>query len=281
MLPLTNQDYRSILNFVRDMPVQDRTFPRDILQLFERHFHVSVSLIIIYQEDTNQVHKTVRQYDYIVRNLDPNQIRPYFHNFFKYDIFTKERQRKDSEVASLRELITPEELEHSPYYQYLCSLGIAHQACIFLRGENGLLATISLFRSEAEGGFTAEELQMFREVEPFITQRYQRIRMRKETTSLGYHFDDYFSEVAMGVALLDHKGKILRANRTFNEYAQYIYENGNIAESFVTQDTVDFLTIRMGTKALELFWSQSHREARTGSDRVLTLSVQTLCPSGI
>lgn len=108
MLSLTNQDYRSILDFVRDMPVQDGTFPRDILQLFERHFQVSVSLIILYQEDSNHSHKAAPQYDYIVRNLDPSQIRPYFHNFFKYDIFAKQRQRKDSAAASLRELMTPE-----------------------------------------------------------------------------------------------------------------------------------------------------------------------------
>lgn len=254
MLSLTNQDYRSILDFVRDMPVQDGTFPRDILQLFERHFQVSVSLIILYQEDSNHSHKAAPQYDYIVRNLDPNQIRPYFHNFFKYDIFAKQRQRKDSAVASLRELMTPEELEHSPYYQYLCSLGIVHQACIFLRQENGLMATISLFRSQAEGDFTEEELQMFREVEPLITQRYRQIRLSKEAMSLRYRFDDYFSEVTMGAALLDHKGKILKANRTFNEYAQYIYENGHIAESFVTQDTVDISSRYVwGQKLLNYF----------------------------
>ena len=234
---LTSQAYLSVLRFLRQMPTRNGTLLRDILQLFEQHFHVSTSLAVTYQKDPDS--ESALQYNYIVRDLPPNQVSTYMDQFVKFDIRSRLKGKQKKSVVSLTALLSPEERAHTPYYQYLRSLGIAYQCCIFLRKERELYAMISLFRPEAAGDFTPEELEIFSEIEPFITNQYLENRKNREMMSLAYHFDEYFSHLSLGVALLDHNGKILKANHTFNDYAQYIYENGSIVDSFVTRDTAD------------------------------------------
>lgn len=229
--------YNTVLKFLQDLPTKSDGFSRNILHLFEKYFRVSVSLILLYQDDA-QVGTHASKWSYIVKNLDPNQIKPYFNDFFQSDIFSLRQHRKES-VISLTAALSEKELDASPYYQYLQSLGISYQACIFLREGRKRLATISLFRSKTDGDFTAEELDCFRMLEPFITKQYLHVLEVNQSISLNERFSDYFSGLNIGVALLDRDNKILQANATFNEYAKYILENGSIEDVFVTRGTVD------------------------------------------
>ena len=63
---LTSQAYLSVLRFLRQMPTRNGTLLRDILQLFEQHFHVSTSLAVTYQKDPDS--ESALQYNYIVRD---------------------------------------------------------------------------------------------------------------------------------------------------------------------------------------------------------------------
>lgn len=236
---LTSQAYLSVLRFLRQMPTKNGTLLRDILQLFEKQFQVSTSLAVTYPKDPNRTPETAVQYNYILRDFPPSRVGPYIDELIKFDIRSRLKGKRENNVVSITALLSPEEREHSPYYQCLRSLDIHYQCCIFLRKGEQLFAMISLFRPEAAGDFTAEELEIFEEIEPFITRQYLENRKNREMMSLAYHFDEYFAHLPLGVALLDHNGKILKANRAFNEFSQYIYENGNIVESFVTRDTAD------------------------------------------
>lgn len=235
-----------VLKFLQDLPFKSDGFSRNILHLFEKHFHVSVSLMLLYQGNQPSESSSAGL-SYIVKNLDPNQIRPYFNEFFQSDIFSPRRNRRES-VASLTENFSAQDAAQSPYYQYLQSLGIAYQACIFLRDGRKRLATISLFRSESDGDFTAEELDCFRTLEPFITRQYLQALEISQALSLNKRFSDYFADLSIGVALLDRDSKILQANHAFHEYSQYIFENGTIEDHFVTRGTVDI--------SPEHFWGQ-------------------------
>lgn len=233
-----NPSYPIVLKFLQDLPTKSDGFSRNILHLFEKYFRVSVSLILLYHEDKLTGPRTASGWSYIVKNLNPNQIRPYFNEFFQSDIFSP-RQHRLERVASLTEIFPEQGADQSPYYQYLQSLGISYQACIFLRNEQKRLATISLFRSEDDGDFSPEELECFRILEPFITKQYLQMLEINQAHSLNKRFSDYFSDLSLGVALLDRDSKILQANNAFHEYAKYIFENGTIEDNFVTRGTVD------------------------------------------
>ena len=233
-----SQGQDTVLRFLQDMPIKGTGFFRDILSLFEKHFGVSTSLVITYVQTGAAVHNKQPKYKYIVRNLDPNQIRLYFSEYHKTDVFVA-RRRKLKTVAALSELATQEELDALPYYHYLNALGIWHQACLFLRDDKRLLATISLFRSREAGDFTAGELEMLRTIEPFITRQYRQFMAMNWDASPINRFDEYFADLDMGVAILDRDRRILKANSVFSDYAAYILEHGTIEDSIVTRETVD------------------------------------------
>lgn len=236
-----------VLQFLQDLPTKSDGFSRSILQLFEQYFQVSVSLLLLYHEEELAGPRTPSGWSYIVKNLNPDQIRPYFHEFFQSDIFSPRQPRPES-VASLTDVFSEKGMAQSPYYQYLQSIGLSYQVCIFLRDGQKRLATISLFRSEADGDFTPEELACFRLLEPFITKQYLQILENNQTASLSHRFSEYFSDLTIGVALLDRDSKVLQANSAFHEYAQFIFENGTIEDDFVTRGTVD--------SAPEHLWAQ-------------------------
>lgn len=233
---LTPQGYSAVLGFLQEMPTRNGTLLRDILQLFERHFRAPVSLAITYPKTPGQSGKDT--YNYIVRDLPLPHVDTYFNRFFAFDLMSRLSYPPQS-VVSITDLLSPEEQAASPYYQFLLELGLPYQCCIFLYDAEDLIAAISLFRHEAEGNFTPEELEAFAAIEPFLTKRYLENRKNREQMSLSYHFDEYFSNLPLGVALLNHNGMILNANQSFNEYAKFIHDHGSIDESFVTRNTAN------------------------------------------
>lgn len=226
-----------VLEFIQNIPIKRSGFFRDILRLFEQYFQVKTSLAITYCSDRTSRDGGDR-YKYIVRNLTPNQIRPYFSKYYTSDVYRTHRNG-NSTVVSLSALAAPEELAKLPYYRYLSSLEIRYQTCIFLRDGDHLLATLSLFRSSEDGDFTPEELDMLRTIEPFLTKQYLRSMAMSREGSLLHHFDSYFEGLNMGVAVLDRDRTVLKANHAFHSYATYILEHGTIERSFVTNRTVD------------------------------------------
>lgn len=236
---LTPQGYASVLGFLQEMPTRNGTLLRDILQLFERHFHTPVSLAITYQKTPGKNGKGSWKYNYIVRDLPLHHVDTYFNRFFAFDRLCRSQYVGRQTVLSITDLLSPEEREGSPYYQFLLEMGLPYQCCIFLYEEEDLIATIGLFRPEAEGDFTPEELEAFSAIEPFLSKRYLENKKNRERMSLSYHFDEYFSNLSLGVALLNHNGMILNANQSFNDFAQFIHDHGSIDESFVTRNTAN------------------------------------------
>lgn len=235
---LTTQGYASVLRFLQEMPTRNGTLLRDILQLFERHFRAPVSLAITYQKTPGRNGRGAWKYNYIVRDLPLQHVDTYFNRFFAFDRLCQS-QLDGQSVVSITNLLSPEEREISPYYQFLREMDLPYQCCIFLHEEEELIATISLFRPEAEGDFTPEDLSAFAAIEPFLSKRYLENKKNRERMSLTYHFDEYFSNLSMGVALLNHNGMILNANQSFNDFAKFIHDHGIIDESFVTRNTAN------------------------------------------
>ena len=236
---LTPQGYSSVLRFLEEMPTRNGTLLRYILPLFERHFRAPVSLAITYQKTPGRGRKDTWKYNYIVRDLPLYHVDTYFNRFFAFDLLSRSQNIGGQPVVSVTSLLTPEERDASPYYQFLLEMELPYQCCIFLYEEEDLIATISLFRPETEGDFTPEELEAFAAIEPFLSKRYLENKKNREHMSLSYHFDEYFSNLPLGVALLNHNGMILNANQSFNEFAKIIHDNGGIDESFVTRNTAN------------------------------------------
>ena len=231
---LSNQNYHTLLNFIYDIPTNNEGFLRNILRLFDAHFGVHVSFILIAPE-ASQAPKGA-DYRYIVQNMSPAHVKLYFSEYFQFDVFSDWSQKQKNNVVSLPHLNATTQ---AAYGQYLTSLGIASQVLIFLRHEEKILATISLFRSINEGDFTPEELQMFSFLERLITKQYLQIMSLHRATFLLDNFDSYFANLDVGVALLDSNNQILKANQAFSAYAQYIMEHGPIKDNIVTSGTVD------------------------------------------
>lgn len=255
MFPMSSDQVNSsVLSFLLEMPTQNGTLLRDILQLFEKYFQTPISLTITFQEQPDRHKHRPLKYNYIVRDLPLHQVANFFDAFFDFNLL--ERLQGEETVVSLSSLLSKEEQETSPYCQFLRDMGAPYQSFIFLREENALLAILCLFRDEED--FSPEELAAFTAIEPFITKQYLENRKNRERMSLAYHFDEYFSGLSMGVALLDRNGKILQANDCFNEYAHLICNSGIVEDIFVTRNTAGIPErFLWGQRLLNFFGAQS------------------------
>ena len=236
---LTSQNYHTLLKFAYDIPTESDGFFRNILRLFEVHFGVRVSLLLTCPVAARDCIPQWEEYRYIVRNLLPAIVKTYFSKFFQSDAFSQWIQTQHENVVSLTTLLSEEQRAQSAYLQYLHSLGITSQAFIFLEWEQHTYAAISLFRHEDEGDFTPEELQMFSILARLITKQYLQTLSQNQATFLLHHFDSYFSNLDLGVALLNSHNQILIANQAFSEYSQYIISHGPINDDIVTSGTVN------------------------------------------
>jgi DNA-binding CsgD family transcriptional regulator len=149
-------------------------FQRESLNLVARLLPLSSSAFYLVGPDMQ--HRGV-----VLRNLDAAAERKYVDTFAELDplnpaLFAATAVR----VAAIDEQLPEAELLASRYYlEFMAPLGHRHVADMFLRRGGDIVAVLSMLREPALGSFSARELALLRELQPFLEYTLNSVYLPK------------------------------------------------------------------------------------------------------
>jgi ATP/maltotriose-dependent transcriptional regulator MalT len=138
-------------------------FQRESLDLVNRLLPLSSSGFYLVNADMQ--HRGV-----VLRNIDVAAERDYLRKFQELDPLSPARfAGTGTRVACIDEQLSESELLGSAYYRkFMRQLNHRHVADMFLRRGNDIIAVLTMLRSPELGYFTASELTLLRELQPFL-----------------------------------------------------------------------------------------------------------------
>lgn len=161
MLPAV-VDSEEGLRIMNDHPDAQR-FQRETLALIGRLVPLSGSAFFLVNPD-------MRHAGTLLYNLPPDAEREYCTEYGALDPLNPERfAGRDDTVVTLDSQIDPHFLKQTLYYQeFMVPHNHRYVADMFFRREGRIIAGITILREASMGNFRPQELDLLRQVQPFI-----------------------------------------------------------------------------------------------------------------
>ncbi|MEH6469852.1 MAG: helix-turn-helix transcriptional regulator [Halopseudomonas sp.] len=137
---------------------------------------VDLSSSVFYLIAPDMLHRAVA-----VDNQDPNIEKIYQQDFCSMDPLNPSKfSATDDRVVTLDSQIKPSMLRQTIYYQdFMVPNNHRYVADMFFRSEGEIIAVMSLLREESMGDYTAEELALLRNLQPFLEYTLNRVYLPK------------------------------------------------------------------------------------------------------
>jgi len=129
----------------------------------------------------------------VFRNLDLTIEREYTQTYREHDPLNPALfANTDERVACIDEQVPEAELLNSVYYrEFMQPLNHRHVADMFLRRERDIVAVLTMLRAAELGPFSAEELALLRQLQPFLQYSLNTLylpRRYRERDSVQKHY---------------------------------------------------------------------------------------------
>lgn len=227
------------LDFLYELPMAKGNFCNNILGLIHKHFGYSRLIFCPYADKSARRRRT--PYSGIVgKNINLSAVKSFLSDYYKYDLFSAAnlpRELRKRTVLTIGDVIPWDEYESSRYGQYMQSIGLYYQACLYLTDDSGKLASISVFHTKEEGNFDEAELELFAAIAKYVSKHYLSVCNPRRTYI--HYFHRYFDATGIGAALLDSRLLVVDTNREFQEFSESIVIHGNLDNDFVfSNDTL-------------------------------------------
>jgi len=231
MLEFDYGTMEKLLDFTYQLPTDYSNFPRHTLKLISRYFNCHRMLFFPYlkepiYEEEGQNSRTALG-SFVALNIPHSDMKRFNDYYYKTDIFqpkTLPVLLRNLKVVTVSDVMSFEKYEQTEYHDYLESVGLYYQMCIFLKHNDRNVASVNLFRSKAEGDFTAEEIKIFAYLSDFISQQFQIALLRSANLVTKNIFNTLFEDMKIGAVMLDSHLMVLRANSTAREYGKEMRE---------------------------------------------------------
>lgn len=227
MRQVDGKNVEKVVAFIAGLTDVDDHFCEYTLRLFAKIFELNS--LVFYCRSGNADESEMSAFELIGRNIDIIHMRRFIARYYHDDIFMPSNlppEKRGQRLLTTDDLTQREEYECSTYGQFMASIGLYYQACIYLYHDGEWIGHILIFHSKAEGNFTAEELEVFGAVGKCLENLYYRQCFKMEAVIRDFHRQ--YDDMNLGAALLNNDLKVMAMNDTLLSYCSYILDNGSI-----------------------------------------------------
>ena len=153
-----------------DIPNFPADFQRESLKLVNSLLEIKSSAF--YLVDPNMQHRGLVTHN-LAREADKRYERRYRH---EDPLNPALYERGGATVVHMDSVMRPELIERLAYYQdFLKPMDLRYVVDMFFRAEGRIIAVITMLRAEAQGPFTAGELELLERLQPFLEYALNRV----------------------------------------------------------------------------------------------------------
>ena len=230
---MDTEHLQHFLDFVYELPLAKDNFCNNTLSLINKYFN-EPRLIFCPYSTKHSAHGRTAYSGIVGKNIDLKAVKIFLTDSYKYDIFSASnipRNLHKKTVLTIEDIMSLEEYEESLYGMYMQSIGLYYQACIYLTDSTRKIASISVFHTKEEGGFSSDDLRLFEMIGYHVSRSYVPIYNPRE--NYRFFFRRFFNSLGIGAALLDSNMLVVDSNREFRDYSELIVTHGNIKLDYI------------------------------------------------
>ena len=219
MTHFSNEVMEKILQIVYRLPTDYSNFPRNTIKLISEFFGYKAIQFCPFNAELMPNAGSKRhgssENKFVSLNIPARYMKLYNENYADKDIFNLRNlppQLRKRKALLIEDVMPMSEFEKTPYCEFINSLGFAYEMRVLLKHNHRSIAGIGLYRTEQEGGFTAEDVRLFEFLSDYISQSME-ISLRQSLGAVLFNnFDLIFADMKAGAVLLNDSMMVVRAN---------------------------------------------------------------------
>ncbi|HML31841.1 response regulator transcription factor [Sporomusa sphaeroides] len=231
---LAKQD--TLLEFLYELDSSPTEFVPHMLTLLNRYFGFEkiaflnckeLSIFDIFNSDETKGKKQNPQNilvdTYAIENSD-SLIQQYNNFYYAMDYMTYDKiPPKFSNQNTILSSQLPRNVININYKKYLESLSLQHFLVTYLFDANqSCIGRIALANTKEQGNFTKKDIQLMSTISKHISYRYSHFLEKKARIEKLNIMNKCYTNISMGILLLDNKFNVVDSNKVASEYCSEI-----------------------------------------------------------
>ena len=207
-----------LLRFTLALSRDTVNFPKHVLSLLSSHFGFDQLIIFPYAYSAIDIENRSKREalnNFVALNIPSQSIRAYSDNIHKFDIFAPKQlpsALRGRRVLFTRDIMSPERYQKTDYCRCMAQLHLENQACIYLRLNTELLATICIFRTREDPDFSEDERALMEYLSELISAQYVVSQRLTGDVLTQEGFNMFFRNGKVGAVMLNARLTVLMAN---------------------------------------------------------------------
>lgn len=218
----------NLLEFVSLPVTSSADFMNDVLKFLSTNFGFErLAFFLVENQLKLNYTKTI--------NVSSKSHKLYEEYFHRFDVFNPQNAKhclEKHDVIKISDVMPMKQYEKTEYYNdYLKNYDYYYILSSFFKSSCHVLGGYSLIRSKKEGNFTAQEVNILEQINPYISNRmldYMELSQIKSEHEL---FNSSIKDAPYGIVILNSRHSIVSYNKMAQElFDNILNDNNNVAE---------------------------------------------------